>query len=232
VKYIYALIDPRTRQIRYVGQSSDPERRYQQHINAAEDTPKGVWIQELRAMDQLPDFILIDECEDAEAFYLENWWILIGKRQGWPLTNGTNPGEWRAQEDFKQIFDAHLKAMEAEHKQALEKMETDAIRAARLAEVERWLGRTYFFPYTILIISCLFNVYATIARSSFFHVPMSTSILVSTVWLVSIMIPYAHRTVRQLSKVDWLLELGFWIMFFANIVAGISFIYEMGAMLK
>ncbi len=232
MKYIYGLVDPRNRQICYVGQSNDPERRFHQHISTIEETPKGVWIQELRTINALPEFILIDECEDGEAYYLENWWILVGRRQGWPLTNGTNPGEWRAQDDFKQLFDEHLKAMEAQHKRTLEQMETDAIRAARLAEVQKWIGRVYFFPYAILIICCLFNVYATIARSSFFHVPVSTSILVSSVWVIGTMIPYTHRVARQMNNTDWLLELGFWIMFFANMVAGISFIYEMGASWK
>lgn len=232
MKCIYALIDPRTRQIRYVGQSSDPERRYQQHINAAEDTPKGVWIQELRAMDQLPDFILIDECEDAEAFYLENWWILIGKRQGWPLTNGTNPGEWRAQEDFKQIFDAHLKAMEAEHKQALEKMETDAIRAARLAESKKWNGRTYFFTYAVMVCLCIFNMYATIARSSFFHVPIFTSFAVGAFWFVGVSLPYTHSVCKRLDSADYVIEFAFWAMFICDAMASVSFVYEMGAMSK
>lgn len=45
-------------------------------------------------------------------------------------------------------------------------------------------------------------------------------------------IRYTHRVARQMNNTDWLLELGFWIMFFANMVAGITFIYEMGASWK
>ena len=232
MKHIYGLVDPRDRQIKYVGQSNDPERRYQQHINAIEDTAKGIWIQGLRTIGQLPEFILIDKCPDEDAFYLENWWILVGRRQGWPLTNGTNPGEWRAQEDFKQIFDSHLKAMEVEHKRTLEALETDAIRAARLSEATRWIGRTYFFPYAIIVCCCLFNTYATIARSPFFNVPVSTSVSVSMFWIIGLMMPYAHRTCRQMKEVDWLLEIGFWIMFFSNVMACLSFVYEMGAKWK
>lgn len=40
MKYIYALIDPRTRQIRYVGQTDDLTKRLQQHITDKSNTPK------------------------------------------------------------------------------------------------------------------------------------------------------------------------------------------------
>ena len=232
MKYIYALIDPRTRQIRYVGQSSDPERRYQQHINTVEDAPKGAWIQELRVMDQLPDFILIDECEDTEAFYLENWWILIGKRQGWPLTNGTNPGEWRAQEDFKQIFDAHLKAMEAEHKQALEKMETDAIRAARHDELIKWSNRLYWFPYTVITLANLFNAYAGIMKAGFYHDGVWSALPVSLGWLAFIMYAYLHNICRRANTWDWVVELVLWLVLIMSVTGSFDAMYTMGVMSK
>ena len=38
--YIYLLVDPRSRHVRYVGQSTDPRRRYKEHITDEADTPK------------------------------------------------------------------------------------------------------------------------------------------------------------------------------------------------
>lgn len=113
--YIYALIDPRTRGVRYVGQSVDPERRYTQHVTATEDTPKGVWIRELRSLGLEPDLIILGNATDQQqANYLETWWMLVGWRQGWGLTNGTKPGEWRVVEDFKIIFAKELAQTSAE----------------------------------------------------------------------------------------------------------------------
>lgn len=113
--YIYALIDPRTRGIRYVGQSTDPERRYAEHLQRAEGTPKGVWIRELRALNLEPDLIVLGDAEDQQqANYLEIWWMLVGWRQGWKLTNGTNPSEWRVAEDFKLLFADELVQASAE----------------------------------------------------------------------------------------------------------------------
>lgn len=146
MKYIYGLVDPRTRGVRYVGQTVSPEQRYSQHVSSTENTPKGVWIQELRSVGLKPDFIILDTTESEDQVnYLETWWILLGRRQGWELTNGTNPGVWRASEDFKIIFADELLRMYDEHRTACERLSAEtismAIEHAKRNENVKWANR-------------------------------------------------------------------------------------------
>lgn len=48
VYWIYALVDPRNDEIRYVGQSLEVHSRGQYHKRSMEQPVKGLWIQELR----------------------------------------------------------------------------------------------------------------------------------------------------------------------------------------
>lgn len=131
MRYIYALVDPRDNTVRYVGQTDDMKRRYSEHTNRIESTTKGAWIQELRALNLKPSLVQLDTCDDqAQANYLESWWIILGRRQGWGLVNGTNPGEWRAADDFRALFADELMRMYQEHKTACERLSTEVIALA------------------------------------------------------------------------------------------------------
>lgn len=95
MRYIYALVDPRDNTIRYVGQTDDMKRRYSQHVSRIEETTKGAWIQELRALNQKPYIVMLDICDDQrQSNYLESWWMILGRRQGWRLVNGTCYRVW------------------------------------------------------------------------------------------------------------------------------------------
>lgn len=53
VAYVYALFDPETDDVRYVGQSVDPVQRYVGHC-LEDPTPKGQWVASLRTRGLLP----------------------------------------------------------------------------------------------------------------------------------------------------------------------------------
>lgn len=106
--FIYGLIDPVTRQIRYVGQTNDLERRYQEHVNNIEDTHKGLWIQSLREKGRIPTLVILEIIEDeAKSNYHEKWWIVLGQKQGWLLTNSANP--YARETPFGDMFAMHIR---------------------------------------------------------------------------------------------------------------------------
>jgi hypothetical protein len=82
--YIYLLIDPRTGFVRYVGQSTSPQRRLAQHLADESDTPKTRW---LREMLQPPQMVIVERSDEEWAHIREQWWIDLGHKLGWQLTN-------------------------------------------------------------------------------------------------------------------------------------------------
>lgn len=62
VKYdIYALVDPRSHRIRYVGMSYWAENRYLQHINSHSNNPhKDQWIDELKDNNLVPQMVILE----------------------------------------------------------------------------------------------------------------------------------------------------------------------------
>lgn len=139
--YIYGLIDPRTNDIRYVGQSVDYRNRLRQHIADGGNTPKAKWIAELASAKLEPQLVLLDRAEDKpEANYKEIWWIVFARRQGWHSVNGTFPSVSRAQ--FGDLFAEQLQAMYAEHQQVCEQLRKEAmlVQAEWRTETERLHG--------------------------------------------------------------------------------------------
>jgi len=84
--WIYALVDPRDRRIRYIGQSKDVESRLYQHIHKPLNSTRQ-WIVELRDRDLEPQLIVLDLVEKRYALDKEADWIKIGFDRGWPLLN-------------------------------------------------------------------------------------------------------------------------------------------------
>jgi len=91
--FIYALIDPRTSDIRYIGKADDAKARLAHHIRESkrEKTYKARWIRSLLSQGLLPILQIIDEVlksewQAAEAAYLEFY-----REEGCRLVN-TAPG--------------------------------------------------------------------------------------------------------------------------------------------
>lgn len=73
--YIYALIDPRTSEVRYVGFSIDIVYRYKSHIRHVNNkTLVAGWIKELRSVGLIPEFKLLGQyCGDGHKEREEFW---------------------------------------------------------------------------------------------------------------------------------------------------------------
>jgi hypothetical protein len=87
---IYGLVDPRTGETRYVGQTADLlGRRLQDHIRKPGATKKGDWVREVLAADLDPTIYLIEELVGyrPDAYKRESYWINRLRDEGQPLTN-------------------------------------------------------------------------------------------------------------------------------------------------
>jgi hypothetical protein len=90
--YIYGLKDPRTKEIRYVGKSDNPEKRLQRHLKNA-ITPKThcyCWINSLLKLDLLPELVILEEVSVEEWGVKEDYWI----NQYLNLTNQLDGGKF------------------------------------------------------------------------------------------------------------------------------------------
>lgn len=122
MEYIYALVDPRTKEIRYVGRSKSPDRRHLQHKLSKERTPKGAWIEELRSAGIEPQMVILQKLPGkVDVGYYEQWWLTFAKRQDWLPTNAINPSSKKPTfgdmfssqlRDQYEVFDAALKSSE------------------------------------------------------------------------------------------------------------------------
>lgn len=99
---IYALADPRTDEVCYVGKANNPRQRLIDHL-ADTKTNKGkvVWLAELQASGLEPKLRILEEVSRSGWKDAERWWIAHGLAQGWPLLNMTPGGEGGDTRDHK-----------------------------------------------------------------------------------------------------------------------------------
>jgi hypothetical protein len=108
--FIYALIDPDTGKVRYVGKSDNPKKRLDRHIAGYEPRPthKSIWIRSLLSLQKKPRIIILEEVESDEWQTAERKWIKFYKEQGVGLTNtadGVEGGHVRDKEGDKKHGD-------------------------------------------------------------------------------------------------------------------------------
>ncbi len=93
--YIYGLVDPRTEQIRYVGQTKDIKRRLRNHLNDAKrgvKSHKHSWIRKLLVEKVKPKITVIEKCNSRNADEREEYWIVYYRETEAGLTNQTDGG--------------------------------------------------------------------------------------------------------------------------------------------
>lgn len=89
---IYALIDPHTRDVRYIGASTWIERRIGQHLSKAIGIIKREqWIQRLKQQDKRLEWIVLERCTAGQLISREACWINTALDLGWPLVNTALP---------------------------------------------------------------------------------------------------------------------------------------------
>jgi predicted GIY-YIG superfamily endonuclease len=78
-RVIYGLLDPRTGLIRYVGVTSNPEKRMNEHLKDRNKKGSGIkkntWINELMDLNIPPLFVFLDAVHQNIAMERELYWI-------------------------------------------------------------------------------------------------------------------------------------------------------------
>lgn len=98
ISYIYILVDPITKHIRYVGQSVKPKKRLSDHISFSKNHDTSYdhvhnWIKSMLKKNRIPIMIVIDECNVSKIDDLEKYYIAYYKNKGYKLTNILNGGQ-------------------------------------------------------------------------------------------------------------------------------------------
>src|SRR5579885_3311453 len=87
---IYGLVDPNTKEIRYVGKADDPQARLKQHLQEKGDSEKHRWLGSLAEQGQIPELRILEEVALGPLYLWEErerWWIAHLREQGARLTN-------------------------------------------------------------------------------------------------------------------------------------------------
>ena len=93
---IYALTDPRTGQIRYIGKAKDPEKRYRQHIVeslAGVSYRKCIWIRSLLRDGEGPGLVVLQRVSELWWEHAERRWISSERAKGDHMVNYLDGGE-------------------------------------------------------------------------------------------------------------------------------------------
>lgn len=92
--YIYALLDPETKDTRYVGKSNNPQQRLLEHIRESfvSQTYKCKWVSKLVREGKLPELLILDKVsKDCWSFW-EIFYYKFYIELGCKLTNSCYPG--------------------------------------------------------------------------------------------------------------------------------------------
>lgn len=92
--YIYALIDPRTSEPRYIGKTNNPQKRFAHHLNPRKEdmSYRANWIRSLQRLGLQPTVMILEETDESQWPARERWWVAYGIKEGWRLTNGDSGG--------------------------------------------------------------------------------------------------------------------------------------------
>src|SRR5437660_1595370 len=90
---IYALCEPDTKAVRYVGKADSVKARLKNHKNEKRTTRKCRWLASLHRRGLAPVVILLEEVADDSWQTAERRWIAYFRERGCDLCNHTDGGE-------------------------------------------------------------------------------------------------------------------------------------------
>lgn len=93
--FIYALVDPRNNEIKYIGATKEGENRYKRHLRESylkKSTLKNNWIKSLRKNGLKPKFEILEYCNLQNLGETEEFYIRYFKYIGFKLLNHENGG--------------------------------------------------------------------------------------------------------------------------------------------
>lgn len=106
ITFIYALIDPKTNEIRYIGKSDTPHKRIKSHISSVKtksikNSQLANWINDLLQNGLKPELAVLEVCRYDNWENKEKEWIMTLKNR-YNLFNIQDGGICRSKKDFKQ----------------------------------------------------------------------------------------------------------------------------------
>lgn len=93
--FIYALCEPGTRTVRYIGKANNPEKRLKAHIISSvhQKNHLGNWLRSLQSKNIVPNMIILREVKYDKWQEAEERYIRIARGCGMKLVNSTDGGE-------------------------------------------------------------------------------------------------------------------------------------------
>lgn len=94
---VYALVDPRNGEIRYIGKSSSglkrPKHHFAKSVRLKHQLPIYSWINKLLKMGLVPTIEILEETDKKTLPFVEMYYIKISKKDGDRLLNLTEGGD-------------------------------------------------------------------------------------------------------------------------------------------
>lgn len=217
--HIYGLIDPRTHEVCYVGQSAHYLTRYRQHLADASDGAKAHWIAELRQCALEPWLVILDIAQDkVSANQKEEWWIVFARHMQWRSVNSTYPsGGWLGIPD-------HLSKQ-------LDLAKQEANRAVNRAWLVVYGFLCLFISFTVIHLAILAVTHgATPVGDMGF--PLLSRWMFVLVWTMQYVVVYTHHIVRttEPEKSGGPIEFVYWLLAACHVIQGIASLIEIGKM--
>lgn len=97
--FIYGLVCPETKEVRYVGRTDNIKARLTTHLNEKGNSPKCQWVRELLNNGQSPEIIILEEANIKNQVEAEIKWITHYTPTG-KLTNVLNGGGGKSNNDI------------------------------------------------------------------------------------------------------------------------------------
>ena len=114
--FIYALIDPRTNEIRYIGKTTNPEARMRRHLRQSElikPLHRAHWIKSLVDNGHVPVMRVLETVDAQHWQESERRWIAKYREEGCRLVNMTPGGDGGMSPEW--ISDAMREKMSVSH---------------------------------------------------------------------------------------------------------------------